>query len=129
MGKLQKLQCDNCGGHIDGRTLVCQSCGMEYMLNEDFSLHRIEVTERRLIVLEGKVAVPAYLVRDSDDLQELSEMTLRDMSEKMAKKLLPFMEFQTLFNGLENKLETYAKISVAEPNINYTHPNVFRSNR
>ena len=52
MAKLQKLQCDNCGGKIDGSTLICQSCGMQFRLEDNpdgITLGRVEVYNMRTL--------------------------------------------------------------------------------
>lgn len=115
MSKLQKLQCDSCGGKIDGVTLTCQSCGMQYRLNDDMTLCRVEVFNKRFVTLDGKVGIPTYLIHDEEDLAQVAKMTLQEMSEGMAKKLLPFMEFQTIFNNELMTLDTYGRVQVAIP--------------
>ena len=114
MGKLQKLQCEQCGGKIDGITLACQSCGMQYRLNEDMSLVRVEVYNRRFQVLEGKVSTPLYVLHDMGE-QQYSEMTLTTFAEKMAKSILPFMEFRTQLEHDGQTLTTIGSVRIAEP--------------
>jgi hypothetical protein len=114
MGKLQKLQCEQCAGKIDGVTLTCQSCGMQYRLNEDFTLGRIEVSNLKFITIGGSVAVPAYVL-NTLGTEAFSEMTLKKMAEDMALKILPFMEFQSMFDPKYNEIQTYTRVRVAEP--------------
>lgn len=114
MSKLQKLQCDQCGGRIDGATLTCQSCGMQYMLKEDFTLCRIETYPGKFRSIGGAIAVPAYVLHEVGP-QTFSEMTLTKMTETMATKILPFAEFQTAFDPTHNELTTYYRVRVAEP--------------
>ena len=114
MSKLQKLQCEQCAGKIDGVTLTCQSCGMQYRLNDDFTLGRIEVSNLKFITIGGSVAVPAYIL-NTLGTETFSEMTLKKMAEDMASKILPFMEFQSMFDPEYNEIQTYTRIRVAEP--------------
>lgn len=114
MSKLQKLQCDQCGGKIDGITLTCQSCGMQYMLKEDFTLCRMEVYPGRFTTIGGSVAIPAYVLKEMG-AETFSEMTLHKMVEAMASKILPFMEFQNEFDPRDQALLTYYRVRVAEP--------------
>ena len=114
MSKLQKLQCEQCAGKIDGATLTCQSCGMQYRLNEDFTLCRMEVYHGRFTSIGGNIAIPAYVISELGP-EVASEMTLRQMAETMAEKILPFMEFQTMFDPCHAELQTYARVRVAEP--------------
>ena len=123
MGKLQKLQCDNCGGHIDGSSLRCQMCGMQYKLDEDFTLGRIEIYNGRFITLEGMIAVPGYALYEFGDKgpEMAAEMTLKALSRKMAEKMLPFMDFRQYFDPRTMTLETRAEVRVAEPRLgNFT---------
>lgn len=118
MGKLQKLQCDQCGGRIDGTTLACQSCGMQYRLNEDFTLGRVEVYHGRFTSIGGCIAVPAYVLNTLGP-EEACEMSLKQMAENMADKILPFMEFQSMLDPAQNELVTYGRVKVAEPIVRY----------
>ena len=88
MAKLQKLQCDNCGGKIDGSTLVCQSCGMQFRLDDGpngFTLGRVEVYHGKFHLIQGHVSVPAYALKEPEDFERAAEWTLTDMSKRMAE--------------------------------------------
>lgn len=123
MSKLQKLQCEQCGGRIDGATLACQSCGMQYRLNEDFTLGRVEIYHGKFQMLEGKIAIPSYVLYDIGET-EFAEMTLHSLAEGMAEKILPFMEFRTMLNPMDNYITTAGTIRVAEPNSRNTIRNI-----
>ena len=111
---MQKLQCEQCGGRIDGITLTCQSCGMQYRLNEDFTLGRVEVFQGKFTTIGGSIVIPAFVLSQMG-AETFSEMTLSKMAEAMAKKILPFMEFQTMFDPRYAELQTYYRARVAEP--------------
>lgn len=120
MAKLQKLQCDNCGGKIDGSTLMCQSCGMQYRLNDGpdgFTLGRVEIYRGRFRLVQGHVSVPAYTLDNPEDFERAAEWTLNDMANKMAVQLLPFMEFQSMFRPEHCSIDTFAQMRVAEPGV------------
>ena len=120
MSKLQKLQCDNCGGKIDGSTLTCQSCGMQYKLNDGpdgFTLGRVEVYHGKFQLIQGHVCVPAFTLKDPEDYERAAEWTLKDMALNMSVHLLPFMEFQSSFEPQTMTIDTYAQMRVAEPGL------------
>ncbi len=110
---IRKLECVTCGGRIDGATLTCQSCGMQYMLDDNFEL-KVLNSHLKWVTIDGMVAVPGYIL-DSIGRETASEMILTDMAKSMAKKLLPFMEFRTMFNPCDQSIRTYGRIRVAEP--------------
>lgn len=117
MSGLRKLQCDNCGGVIDGVSLTCQSCGMQYMLNEDMTLGRVITSNLRWSTIGCCVAIPSYVLFDISK-ERAAEMTLKQMTESLATKLLPFMEFQSAFDPVRNSCVTYSRLRVAEPMVN-----------
>ena len=124
MSKLQKLQCEQCGGRIDGSTLMCQSCGMQYRLNDDFTLGRVEIYHGKFQILEGKIAIPSYVLYNMGEV-EFAEMTLHSLAEGMAEKILPFMEFRTMLNpNPMGDITTIGTIKVAEPNHRDTAKNI-----
>ena len=117
MSGLRKLQCDNCGGKIDCTTLTCQSCGMQYMLKDDMTLCRMVTSNLQWSTIGCCVTVPSYVLFDMGK-ERAAEMTLHQMAESLAPKLLPFMEFQSSFDPKYNDIATYGRIRVAEPIVN-----------
>ena len=117
MSGLRKLQCDNCGGVIDGISLTCQSCGMQYMLKDDMTLCRMVTSNLQWSTISGCVTVPSYVLFDIGE-ERAAEMTLQLMAESLAPKLLPFMEFQSSFDPKYNEIATFGRIRVAEPIVN-----------
>lgn len=118
--KLQKLQCDQCGGRIDGSTLICESCGMQFRLQDGpngFTLGRVEVYHGKFHLIQGHVCVPVYTLKDTEDYERAAEWTLNDMARNMAQHLLPFMEFQSEFRPQTMTIDTYAQMRVAEPGL------------
>lgn len=117
MSGLRKLQCDNCGGKIDGATLSCQSCGMQYILKDDMTLGRLVSSELQWATIGCCVSVPSYVLFEMGT-ERCAEVTLREMAESLAPKLLPFMEFQSSFDPALNSHVTYSRLRVAEPVVN-----------
>ena len=117
MSGLRKLQCDSCAGIIDGATLTCKSCGMQYMLKEDMSLTRVVSSNLKWATISGMVAIPSYVLFELGE-KTAAEMTLKEMAESLAPRLLPFMEFQSAFDPAYNSTVTYGRIRVAEPIVN-----------
>ena len=110
---IKKLECVTCGGKIDGATLTCQSCGMQYMLTDDFQL-KVLTSPIKWVTIDGMVAVPGYIL-NTINRETASEMILTDMAKSMAMKLLPFMEFQSMLNPCDQTVRTHGRIRVAEP--------------
>lgn len=113
---IRKLECVTCGGRIDGASLTCQSCGMQYMLDDNFEL-KVLNSSLKWVTIEGMVAVPTYILGTVGE-ERTSEMILQDMAQSMSRRLLPFMEFQSMFNPAEQMIMTHGRIRVAEPVVN-----------
>lgn len=117
MSKLQKLQCDCCGGRIDGRSLSCQNCGMQYRIEESscgFTLGRVEVYNGKFITMNGLISVPAYTLYEMGP-EKACEITIRELADRMAPHLIPFMEFQQSYDIERCCLKTCSEIRIAEP--------------
>ena len=110
---IKKLECITCGGIIDGVTLTCRSCGMQYMLDDNFELKVLQ-SHLKWVTIDGMVAVPGYIL-DDIGRETASEMILTDMAKSMAMKLLPFMEFRSMLNPCDQTIRTHGRIRVAEP--------------
>jgi len=111
--ELKPLICDKCGGQIDRVTLTCKMCGTQYVLDENMKPVRLEVSECRLVTIGSCVAIPKYSLADHPE--ECTEYTLRELASKMAEKILPLMELQSMYDPKYNEYVTYARLRVAEP--------------
>ena len=117
MSGLRKLQCDNCAGKIDGITLTCQSCGMQYMLKDDMTLGRVITSNLQWASIGCMITIPSYVLFDVSK-ERAAEMTLQQITETLSTKLLPFMELQSSFDPIHNEIATFGRIRVAEPLVN-----------
>ena len=117
MSKLQKLQCSECGGRIDGKTLECQMCGMQYKLEESeygFRLGRVEVYNGKFVTLHGCVGIPAYIAHELG-AEKACEMSIKQLAQNMAPHIMPLMEYYNEFDPYMQMHKTFCEIRVAEP--------------
>lgn len=115
--KLTALTCTCCGGQIDRDLLICRNCGTQFKYDSNNRLITVEQFNRKIIYINGAVMVPAFYVKQ--DPAQAMELTLKEIAQEMAKKILPLIEFQTRFDMATNSYITSAKIGVAEP-FNYS---------
>ena len=116
MSTLTKLQCENCGGHIDGVTLICQSCGMQYRLNDEsgrLALVRVETSDVRFNTYGVVVSIPAFYVVENPESAML--MGMEELCQKLAEKILPLVEYQTSLDIKYNTYNLYGRVRIAEP--------------
>lgn len=116
MSTLTKLQCDNCGGRIDGTTLVCQSCGMQYRLNEEFghlTLMRVETSDVRFNTYGAGVSIPAFYMAENPE--SAIEIGMTKLCQNMMEKIMPLVEYQASFNIQYNSFDIYGRLRIAEP--------------
>jgi len=116
MSTLTKLQCDSCGGRIDGTTLICQSCGMQYRINDEFghlTLMRVETSDVRFNTYGAGVSIPAFYVTDNPESAML--MGMEELCGQLAKKILPLVEYQMSFDIKYNTYNLYGRLRIAEP--------------
>jgi hypothetical protein len=97
-------------------------CGTQYVLDENMRPVRLEVTQCKLVTIGSSVTIPGYSLMDHP--KECTEYTLREMAVSMAEKLLPLMEFQTMYEPMHNEYVTYARLRVAEPKAGFTYNQV-----
>ena len=117
MGKLQKLQCTECGGRIDGKTLECQMCGMQYKIEESYDGFRVvhcEVYNGKFITLHGCIGVPAYVAHELGP-EKACEMSIRTLAQNMVPHIMPLMEYYNEFDPDIMMHKTVCEVRVAEP--------------
>lgn len=121
MATLQRMQCSSCGGVIDPHKLCCNSCGMQYRFDHDGTLIRIENCNRELIYINEGVTVDAFCLADPDAVaHNIAQHTMFELVEKLAKRILPLVEFQTTYMPNSHAYLTHARLAVAKPQAEYT---------
>ena len=112
---MRRLVCESCGGQIDRDTLVCKHCGVAYKLDEYEMPIRIMEYSTKVETLSSCVRVPSYLVEAGMDAEQIMEMTIHQMAEQMANRIMPLMEFQHEYDPRSCEYVTYGRLKVANP--------------
>lgn len=120
--ELKPLTCDKCGGQIDRVTLTCKMCGTQYVLDENMRPVRLEISKCKLVTVGSCVAIPGYSLADNPE--ECTEFALRELASRMAEKLIPLMELQSMYEPKYNEYVTYARLRVAESRSGFTYNQV-----
>lgn len=121
MATLQKMQCSSCGGVIDPYKLCCNSCGMQYRLDHDGNVVRVETCNKELIYINEGIAVDAFCIEDPNvAANALARHTMYELVEKLAERILPLVEFQTTYMPDSHSYLTHARLAVAKPQAEYT---------
>ena len=113
MSTLQKLQCDQCGGHIDRASLTCTSCGMQYRYDHEMQELRIITETRRTDVLSGKITVPDELLEQAPE--KGIEWAIKELARNMARRLVPYREWDYNREPQFRQTAVYGRIRVAVP--------------
>lgn len=112
MENLIKLQCPNCGGHIDRETLTCNSCGLKFEWRGG-QLVRMEVSNVPLVYIGEGIAIPGFYIKSHPE--EASECALNELASRLAKKLLPLLEYQAHYEPIHNDYVIFARTRVEQP--------------
>lgn len=113
MSTLQKLQCDQCGGRIDRASLTCQSCGMQYRYEHETQELRIITETRRTDVLSGAVRIPNEILIQVPE--KGIEWAIKELANNMARRLVPYMEWEYSREPEFNQTAVYGRVRVAIP--------------
>ena len=114
MSELQPLICKCCCGQIDRTTLVCKSCGTAYRLDDNMQPVKLEITHFELETIGSCVSLPKeFLIHMGED--KAMEYTLQEMAHQMAKKIIPLIEIQNMFDMARQEYTTYGRLRVARP--------------
>ena len=111
---MKALICECCGGRIDRGTMTCMMCGTQYKLDEYEHPIRVVEYSQKVETLSSEVIMPRYLVEHMG-LEEAMEMSLKEMAQNMAEKMLPLIEFTYGYEPVRQEYVTYGKLKVANP--------------
>lgn len=113
MSTLQKLQCDNCGGRIDRASLTCISCGTEYRYEHETQELRIITEARKVDTLSERFIIPEEIL--AYDPEEAVEFSIKRIASEMARRLVPYIEWEQERDPMRMKTAIYARLRVARP--------------
>lgn len=113
MSTLQKLQCDSCGGRIDRASLTCISCGMQYRIENQTQELRIITETRKTDTLSERLIIPEELLVFNPE--EAIEYSIKRIASDMAKRLVPYIEWERERDPMRMETAIYARLRVARP--------------
>ncbi len=111
---MKALICECCGGRIDRHTMTCPMCGTQYKLDEYEHPIRVIEYSQRVETLTSRIAIPRYVVEHMET-EDVMEMTLRQMAQQMAEKIMPLIEFTHEYDPVHQDHITYGVLRVANP--------------
>ena len=108
--KLESLVCTTCGGMVDRESLTCKMCGVQYRRDARTGM----LVERSIpyINLNCEVVMPDYIV-ESDPARAM-EMTLHQVAEQLATRILPLMEWRQSYDLKDKSYRTMGRIKVGK---------------
>ena len=114
MSTLQKLQCDNCGGHIDRATLTCKSCGLEYRYEHETQELRIITETRKMDILHGAFFIPDEYLHEGN-AEEIISHSIKRLASRMAEQLIPYMEWERESDPAIRETKIYSRVLLSRP--------------
>jgi len=118
---MKALECKNCGGRINPKTLQCEYCGTQY--REEFADSPI-----RPLVIQSQPAdikVLATQVSVSDEMihrvppERIAEFTMEDITRGLAEALAPFVKVETMYDPRMMTQIIRGSIRVVEPDFRF----------
>lgn len=115
---MKAMQCEKCGGHINPSTLRCEYCGTQY---EDDGLGRLYITrfDPKMDVLCSNVSFDWDFIGSEEDLNMASEYAIKEVSYKIAKSIIPYLDIKTIEDPMRRKTNIHARLRVIRPDQRY----------
>lgn len=111
---MKAMQCEKCGGHINPSTLRCEYCGTQY---EDDGMGRLYITrfDPKMDVLCSNVSFDWDFVSSNDDLKRISEYAIKEISNKIAESIIPYLDIKSNEDPLRCQTTIEARLRVIRP--------------
>ena len=116
---MDKLQCTNCGGHINPRTNTCEYCGTKYMRpKSEIQPIYIEYERPGVHSLGARIAIDPWTIKTLGE-EETSRMCMERITHELAKSLTPFVEIYTDHDIQLMQTTITGRIRVLEPSYRF----------
>lgn len=115
-----KLQCVNCGGHINPETYVCEYCGTRYQkpVGSTPLMSTVILEHPKVQTIAAKMAVDRNMVRCLGE-ERAAEYCVEEMAQEIAKQLAPFMAIDTDYDPRMNVRIVRGRIRIVEPSFRF----------
>lgn len=117
MDKPKKLVCENCGGAIDRRTMICPYCDTQYEQSPDGLLKPIHFVPDIPGVHHFSFAVKVDLMRFCNDPEGARRYAMDKISNHLAKMLLERMELEVTDSYIDFTKIFRGRIRVFDPSL------------
>ena len=116
---MDKLQCTNCGGIINPRTLISEYCGTRYKESKgEPDVLTIHVDRPDIRVLQSRVRLGFEAVHVMGEEAAIAKCKERIASD-MAEKLMPLIEIQSEYVPWEMSTVVNARLRVVDPKFKF----------
>lgn len=110
---MKKMQCENCGGHINKSTMRCEYCGTQYTKDEHENVVRIETFTNPIRVYKAQTAMHSDVVRSNPKMA--SEYAVKELARNLADAIAENMEVETEYDPRLMMHRMTAKVRIVEP--------------
>lgn len=117
---MNKLQCTNCGGHINPDTYVCEYCGTRYEKPADrtMMLPPVIVENPKVQTFGAKVLVDQEMVRCLGE-EKTAEYCVQQITSSLAEQLAPFISLETDFDPMRCCKIVRGRVRIVEPSFRF----------
>lgn len=110
---IKALKCSCCGGNIDRRTLRCDFCGTEYVIENDVPTIKFETFRNPTKLIRAVTNVPRDLaVHQGDDFRE---HVIRQLARQLSEEMYDCMRLGCDFDPLSMSYRVCAEARVVVP--------------
>lgn len=113
--ELKALICSCCGGQIDRESLTCKMCGTAFVLDKNDAPVEIELTRANVHTLACAQYIPREML-NKNEREEYERFVLRKMADELARKLIPYIERESVYDPKTDTINTYGRLRVIKPN-------------
>lgn len=115
-----KLQCTNCGGHINPNTYVCEYCGTRYEKPTDrtMMLPPVMIEHPKVKTFAAKVNVDPHMVECLGE-KDAADYCVRQITSSLADQLAPFITIEVDYDHMECCRIVKGKVRIVEPSFKF----------
>lgn len=114
---MKKLQCTNCGGHINPDTYVCEYCGTRYEKRAPM-LPPVMIEHPKVHTFGAEVLVDQEMVSCLGE-EETADYCVHQMTHSLAEQLAPFISLETDFDPMTCCKIVRGRVRIVEPSFRF----------
>lgn len=110
---MTKMQCSNCRGNINHKSMRCEYCGTQYKLDECENVIKVETFSNPIKIYGSEINIPYEYAKQ--DPNGMSKYAINQLSRNLADAIAENMEINLEYDPIHMQQHITARVRIVKP--------------